>query len=226
MTLVTAVQGKDFVVVGTDSRGTFGHPNVAYSAYDTMQKLVVLTPHVAVLTYGVGEVGDNILQEVKRDKLQQQVEQIDGISDVLRELQKYCLDKWNQWLKNVPFEARPAIGYIVAGLDKNSESEYSIPKIYSMNSMVGFMPGFHRYGWANGGIPIYAVYLYGRRYKSDMSLDELSGLAAYVISETASQDHRVGGPLKMAQILPKGCESLSEEQIKELLDKYKGGNMC
>jgi putative transposase len=60
MTLVTAAQGKDFVVAGTDSRGTFGHSEVTYSAYDTMQKLVALTPHVTELTYGAGEIGDNI----------------------------------------------------------------------------------------------------------------------------------------------------------------------
>jgi len=50
MTLVTAAQGKNFIVAGTDSRGTFGHPEVAFSAYDTMQKLVTITAHVAVLS--------------------------------------------------------------------------------------------------------------------------------------------------------------------------------
>jgi len=223
MTLVTAAQGKDFVVAGTDSRGTFGHPEVAFSAYDTMQKLVVLTPHVVVLTFGAGEVGDNILEEFKREKLHEHTE-LDGVSIILRELQAYCLNKWNQWLVNVPFQARPVIGYIVAGLDKDSGNTYKVPKIYSMISAMGFMPALHRYGWANGGIPIYAIYLYGRRYKPDMSIDELSGLSIYVISETASQDQRVGGPIRMAQILSTGCKELTEDQIRELLDKYKKGN--
>ena len=112
----------------------------------------------------------------------------------------------------------------MAGLDKDNQDKYKVPKIYSMISALGFMPAFHRYGWANGGIPIYAIYLYGRRYKSDMSLDELTGLSAYVISETASQDQRVGGPIRMVQIQPEGCKELSEERIKELLDRYKGRN--
>lgn len=223
MTLVTAAQGKDSIVVGTDSRGTFGHPDVAFSAYDTMQKLVILTPHVAVLTFGAGEVGDNILEEFKREVLHEHPE-LDGVSTILRELQRYCLAKWNQWLANVPFQARPIIGYIVAGLETMDENKYVIPKIYSMISAMGFMPALHRYGWANGGIPIYAIYLYGRRYQANMSLDDLSGLALYVISETASQDQRVGGPIRMAQVLPTGCKELRQDEISALLDKYKKRN--
>jgi len=221
MTLVTAAQGENFVVAGTDSRGTFGHPEVAFSAYDTMQKLVILTPHVVVLTYGAGEVGDNILEEFRREQLQPQA---DGISGILRSLQAYCHNKWNQWLANVPFQFRPVVAYIVAGLDPTSDGKYCTPRIYSMDSRMGFMPALHRYGWATGGIPIYAIYLYGRRYRPNMSVDELTGLAAYAISETATQDQRVGGPIRMAQISQEGCKELSEELIKELLDKYKRGN--
>lgn len=228
MTLVTAAQGVNFVVAGTDSRGTFGSSEVAFSAYDTMQKLVVLTKHVVVLTYGAGEVGDNILEEFRREVLSAQPN-LDGVSTVLRELQSYCLRKWNEWLGNVPFQVRPIIGYIVTGLDANGKDaegrdKYEVPRIYSMISAFGFMPAFHRYGWANGGIPIYAIYLYGRRYKANMPMDELSGLALYVISETASQDQRVGGPIRMVQILPDGCRELKDEEIKNLLDSYSGRN--
>jgi len=148
----------------------------------------------------------------------------DGISDILRDLQSYCHTKWNQWLANVPFQFRPVVAYIVAGLDKDIYGKYCLPRIYSMDSRMGFMPAFHRYGWASGGIPIYAIYIYGRRYRADMSLDELTGLAAYAISETATQDQRVGGPIRMCQILTDGCIELTEDQIKELLEKYKTGN--
>jgi 20S proteasome alpha/beta subunit len=224
MTLVTAAQGKDYVVAGTDSRGTFGHAEVAFSAYDTMQKLVILAPHVIVLTFGAGEIGDNILEEFRREKLQQQGAQLDGISVILQELQMYCHNKWNQQLVNVPFQARPLVGYIVAGLDKNHEDKYNVPRIYSMISSMGFMPALHRYGWANGGIPIYAIYLYGRRYRTQMPIDQLTGLAAYVISETASQDQRVGGPIRMAQVLPEGSKELTDTQIRDLLEGYRKVN--
>ena len=50
------------------------------------------------------------------------------------------------------------------------------------------------------GVPQYATYLLHRLYDRGMGLQSLKALAAYLISETASQDPKVGGPIKMAQI--------------------------
>ena len=218
MTLVTAAQGKDFIIVGADSRGTFGHPDVAFSSYDVMEKIVQVAPHVVVLTYGAGEVGDNMLDEFRRSVQQP----IDGVSEVLRNLQSFCLQQWNQWFANVPFQFRPVVAYIIAGLDKEGE-QYCIPRIYSIDSRMGFAPAFHRYGWAHGGVPIYAIYIFGRKYRSDMDVEEVAGLVAYAISETATQDLRVGGKIKMMKITPSGVQPFSEDEIKDLLDKYCRG---
>lgn len=218
MTLVSAAQGKDFVIVGADSRGTFGHPEVAFSSYDVMEKIVPLTPHVVALTYGVGEVGDNLLDEFRRSVSQG----IDGVSEIVRQLQTFCSSRWNQWFANVPFQFRPTVAYIVAGLDKDDE-RYCIPRIYSLDSRMGFAPAIHRYGWAHGGIPMFAIYIFGRKYKENMSADELIGLVAYAITETATQDMRVGGKVKMMKISSDGIHILSEKEIQEALDKYFRG---
>jgi 20S proteasome alpha/beta subunit len=215
LTLVTAAQGRNFIVVGADSRGTFGSPDVAFSSYDVMQKIVLISPHVVVLSYGAGEVGDNLINEW-RESLQQP---IDGVRAVLQTLQAFCQQRWNQWFVSVPFQFRPVVAYIVAGLEKQDE-DYSIPLIYSMDSRMGFAPAFHRYGWANGGVPIYAIYIFGRRYRPDMNVDELCGLVAYGISETATQDQRVGGAIRMMKILPTGTQELNETEIRNALDKY------
>jgi len=215
LTLVTAAQGKDFIIAGVDSRGTFGHPDVAFSSYDVMEKIVPVAPHVVVLTYGAGEVGDNLLDEFRRS-LQQP---IDGVSEVVGSLQSFCLTRWNQWFANVPFQFRPVVAYVIAGLDKTDE-RYCMPRIYTMDSRMGFAPAFHRYGWAHGGVPIYAIYIFGRRYKTDMSVEELAGLVAYAISETATQDLRVGGRIKMMKITPEGTQALSETEIRDLLDRH------
>jgi len=216
LTLVTAAQGSNFIVVGADSRGTFGHPDVAFSSYDVMQKMVLIAPHVVVLSYGAGEVGDNLLNEC-RESLQQPM---DGVRAVLQILQAFCQQRWNQWFVSVPFQFRPVVAYIVAGLERTQSGEYSIPLIYSMDSRMGFAPAFHRYGWANGGVPIYAIYILGRRYRLDMSVDELCGLVAYAISETATQDQRVGGAIRMMKILPEGTRELNEMEIRSALDNY------
>jgi 20S proteasome alpha/beta subunit len=52
-----------------------------------------------------------------------------------------------------------------------------------------------------------------------MTIDELCSLAGFAISETATQDLRVGGNIKMVKILPEGATFLTEKQIKECIDK-------
>lgn len=215
MTLVTALQGKDFVIAATDSRGTFGRPDVAFSAHDMMRKATIVAPHVVILNYGVGEVADNIVDEFQRKSDKPK----DGITAILGEFQRHCLARWNEWFANIPFKHRPPIAYLVVGLDEK-DGKYTVPKIYSLSSRMGFAPALHRYGWANGGIPIYAIYIYGRKYRSDMDIEELCGLAAYAISETATQDQRVGGPIRMIKILPSGAEELTEKEIDDALQHF------
>jgi 20S proteasome alpha/beta subunit len=216
MTLITAVQGTNSVVVACDSRGTFGAPDVAFSSHDMMQKVQLVAPHVAVLIAGHGEISDNLLDEFRASLKQP----IDGVTNVVHQLQQFCMSKWNQWFVNVPFQYRPQVVYLIAGLDPSDKhDDYSVPRIYSLISQAGFAPALHRYGWANIGVPIYAIYIYGRKYRSNMTVDELCGLAGYAISETATQDLRVGGTIRMIKILPQGATALTENEIKACLSK-------
>jgi hypothetical protein len=42
-------------------------------------------------------------------------------------------------------------------------------------------------------------------------------LAAYVITETASQDGKVGGPVQMATITPGGTKELEQPEISSII---------
>jgi hypothetical protein len=57
MTLLVALKGKDGLVLAADSRGTFGDPRGITAQNDNQQKAHILSPHVAVLAAGSGEVG-------------------------------------------------------------------------------------------------------------------------------------------------------------------------
>lgn len=51
----------------------------------------------------------------------------------------------------------------------------------------------------------------------DRSVDELTALAVYVITETASQDGKVGGPVRVVTIQPdSGGQELSDERVREI----------
>jgi 20S proteasome alpha/beta subunit len=222
MTLVVAAQGHDFIVASADSRGTFGDISVAFSSYDVMLKLAVVSPHVVVQTYGAAEIGDNVLEEFKKEVKAED----DGISSISTKLSGFCLNRWQQFFSNVPFQYRPVVAYGIAGLDKNeTDNKFGIPRIYTIDSRTNFVPAFHRYGWSAGGVPMFAIYLLGRRYHPDMPIDQLSALVAYVMAETATQDLRVGGAIRMKRILPHGVEDVTEREISELLASYYEGKL-
>lgn len=68
-----------------------------------------------------------------------------------------------------------------------------------------------------GGIPQYATYLVHRLFDERMKISHLINLAVYVISETATQDPKVGGPIRVATISKeKGYLELSEEDVHKI----------
>jgi len=83
-----------------------------------------------------------------------------------------------------------------------------------VNSQLDFAPQLCTSGHFLGGIPQYAIYLIHRLYNPQMSVVHLSALAAYLIAETATQDPKVGGPIRIAQITEeKGYEELTEQNV-------------
>jgi 20S proteasome alpha/beta subunit len=75
----------------------------------------------------------------------------------------------------------------------------------------------HDYGFALEGVAQYALYLLNRLYAGE-SVKNLLPLAAYVITETASQDGKVGGPVQLMQITSEeGCKILSSEEINSIV---------
>jgi 20S proteasome alpha/beta subunit len=80
----------------------------------------------------------------------------------------------------------------------------------------------HDYGFAVAGVPQYALYLLNRLYEPDRGVDELTALAVYVITETASQDGKVGGPIKVVTFrADTGCEALDEHAVLAVLDENR-----
>ena len=72
---------------------------------------------------------------------------------------------------------------------------------------------------ALAGVVQYAVYLAHRFYREDLSRDQLSRLAAFLISETATQDPKVGGPIHIATLsVDDGYQELSPEDVASVND--------
>jgi len=96
------------------------------------------------------------------------------------------------------------------------------PMLYSMISQLGFVPSLSNYGFAIIGVPQYAIYLLNRLYSKDMSLQSAIELAAYCISETATQDGKVGGAIQIAEITTKnGFKAYTQKEVDDITEENK-----
>ena len=67
------------------------------------------------------------------------------------------------------------------------------------------------------GVPNYAVYLSHRYYEPGIPLQKAKALVEYLIAETASQDPKVGGPIRSAEITATdGYRELPPGEVEEV----------
>jgi 20S proteasome alpha/beta subunit len=228
VTLLVALLGSDGVVLAADSRGTFGDPSQTTAQNDSQKKAHILAPHVAAITSGNGEVAALLAYEAKRAM---EDVGLDGVTPVMEMLRETCREKFNEWFPTVPAiqapalaamgqaPTRPVVNFVVGGYELGANGPHD-PKLFHLLSHMDFAPMLSDYGWAVEGIAQYALYLLNRLYQQDRGVQELTALATYTITETASQDGKVGGPVKVITITPtKGCVLLDEEAIGGIMSQ-------
>ncbi|MCJ7643339.1 MAG: hypothetical protein MUP28_02530 [Candidatus Aminicenantes bacterium] len=225
MTLNLILKGKDGMVLASDSRGTFGDPRGITAQNDNMRKLYPLSKYVGVVLAGSGELGATIMNELQQE-IQNAVPPIEGVTPVMNFVRNILIKRFSEWfsgfavapVQGVSVPARPTLVLIIGGYEVDSQSVPTEQKIYSLNCHQNFAPMLHDYGFGLNGIVQYALYLLNRLYMPDLNVEKLLPLGTYVITETASQDGKVGGPVQLMKILPdEGCVPLKEEDIKKIL---------
>jgi 20S proteasome alpha/beta subunit len=219
VTLLVALKGSDGLVLAADSRGTFGDPRATTAQNDSQQKAHVLRPHVGLLMAGAGELGTSLLRQGVSSL------PADGATLVMQGFRAHARATYADWLPHLPpaavpgmpMLARPDLVFIVAGYDQDPDGAFTIDKIYQLQSGWDFAPNLHEYGFALAGVPQYALYLLNRLYEPNRTLQELIPLAVYAITETASQDGKVGGPVRVITITPAdGCKELDTAGVDSI----------
>jgi len=221
MTLIICAKGKDGMVFASDSRGTFGDPATGVTAQnDTMKKVFRINNNSVLMSAGSGEVGAKLVDDILK------VIDINmSVTEVMEQVSRIAKEKYDKWFQKLPLiinpanpnitaPPRPSLGIIIGGYETAKELKDS--KIFSLMSQFDFAPFLHDYGFALQGVPQYALYLMNRLYSEDMKIEQLKHLLAYVITETATQDGRVGGPLRMAIINSTETKELSREEVEEI----------
>jgi len=218
MTLTVCLKGVDGLVLASDSRGTFGDPRDVTAQNDTITKLYLIR-NVGFLTAG-SQNGNMVLKELKEvaDK-----EKIEGVTTIMEKLREISRRQFGTWFPAFPFMPtpgqnpsfmRPTLHFIIGGYD-----DAKTPLIYSMVSNLDFSPNLHDFGYALGGVAQYALYLLNRLYSPTMNVECLVPLAAYVVTETATQDGKVGGPVQLGVTKHREAYLLKREDIDKIVSE-------
>ena len=195
-TLVIAARGKNFVVLGADSKGILGDLDGPIVIGSRALKITILSNHVAAATYGVAEFGENLLDQYQSTK----EADLDGVTNVLESFRIFCRDKWNEWFSNFEVASQPHLGFVVAGLDIGQSGQYDTPKMFSIESWYNFAPALHRYRHVCRGIYSLATFIMDQNYREDMDINEVISLVESTISKVAQSDPRIGLPVRIALI--------------------------
>ena len=210
MTLALAILAVDGIVVAADSRGTVGDPRGLTAVNDTQQKLFKFG-NCGVAIAGASEVALAIIDELGKRNLTDPPD----IDTALAAFAQAALF-FDDWYLGIPPEKRPAVLFIVAGYRVPQNGNQPKPLVFLLNSNTRFAPQLANKYPMMAGVPQYAVYLSHRYYDPKISGQNAAALAEYLISETASQDPKVGGQIHIAVVTNGGFHKLSDEDVKEI----------
>ncbi|MBI3443138.1 hypothetical protein HY008_00530 [Candidatus Woesebacteria bacterium] len=223
MTLIVALEGKDGLALAADSRGTFGDPRGVTAQNDSVKKLYRVSNYVGILVAGAGELAVSLMDDVEKII---NSEGLTGATQIYEKFIEIARAKYSNWFKDFTIQpvqgsekpARPGIAAIIAGYNLDDDGKPSEKKVYKLHSLLDFAPQRSNYGFAVDGIAQYALYLFNRFYTKDRGVDELMHLATYSITETATQDGKVGGPVQAMVITDvSGTRELTKGEIDKII---------
>jgi len=222
MTLTVALGVESGMVFATDSRGTIGDPRGITAQNDTIKKQYILSTHTVLQMSGANETGAMLIEEIQKWCEKQENP---TTTDIMYQTRKILITRYNEWfagmppipLQNVQVPPRPQLNITICGYDIKSNHN-PVQRIYLLSSSMNFPPQLFNTNMCLTGIPQYAIYLLHRLFTPTMPLSSAVRLAAYVITETATQDGKVGGPLQIIQMdVKNGAKGLNTDEINNIM---------
>lgn len=212
MTLIVALRGTDGTVIAADSRGTIGDPRGLTAINDTQVKLFKLSNLCALGISGASELAAAVV-DLLRGKITS--DNIEGIDDIMAATRQVARQSYDDWFQKFPLPERPGLLLTLTGYNAGATGD---SKTYLLTSSLDFAPQLLPSGNCLAGIVQYAVYLLHRFYDPGMSVEQLKRLAAYLIAETATQDPKVGGPIRMAVVRPvDGYQDIRDAEVAAIV---------
>lgn len=223
MSLAVAIEAANGIVLAADSRATFGDPRGMTGANDTVQKIYRPNQRTAIALVGQAETGAALMQRIMATLIAQPAADVDLVAETIRTVSNQIFTQWFGPPQFLPGPAgpvpipRPDVWFLLVGYDANNR-----PKILSLGSTppFNFAPNLSTTGFAAAGIVPLAVYLLNRLYRRNLDLEIAKDLATYCIIETASQDGKVGGPVRLAVAVPQlDSTVLEDDEVQRVVTR-------
>lgn len=199
MTLLVGLKSNHGLVVAADSR-----VSDVGNHYNQYRKLNVFSNGICVLTIGSGEATGLVLNIAKTS-----IEKVQTVEAATAELSKIALNVSQSFLKvDKPVEH---FGFLTAGFSCNGGFE-----MYTIQSRDGYALQ-HQQFIAILGFVTWAGHVARALHTWDRSILEMKRLAAFCITESASQDLSVGLPLAMASFSGGHTSVLARQECESLV---------
>ena len=217
MTLVVALQASDGIVLAGDNRGTFGDPRGFMAVSDVRKKIFKLSDYCGVGIAGPPDVASNLLKNLELQLESQNLVYADDVTLFLRDSFRA---KYNDWFQQFKIQERPLMGVVIAGYEKSFTGDELVPRIYTISSEQDYATMLCDQGFCLLGLPLFPTYLVNRLYDMTATKEHVISLAEYIISETGTQDPKVGGPIGIALITADdGYRELDESEVADVHQK-------
>jgi len=217
MTLVVALQASDGIVLAGDNRGTFGDPRGFMAVSDVRKKIFKLSDYCGVGIAGPPDVASNLLKNLELQLESQNLVYADDVTLFLRDSFRA---KYNDWFQQFKIQERPLMGVVIAGYEKSFSGDELVPRIYTISSEQDYATMLCDQGFCLLGLPLFPTYLVNRLYDMTATKEHVISLAEYIISETGTQDPKVGGPIGIALITADdGYRELDESEVADVHQK-------
>jgi 20S proteasome alpha/beta subunit len=204
MTLIIASKCKDGLILGSDSRSLA--IDVAGSRFirDSTNKLIQLNDYTCILLGGDSQAGVRIIDEFKEE-----VKDDEGVKSIGKKLSDFCRKEYAPYSSNIILlKNSPEVQFILAGLDKDKEGKYTIPKIFVIKNYDWFFLGEER-EYSIVGKDNISNYLFTKQYdKCAVSSEKMTELIVQCLYDTEKIDGESGGEMHLVSITEFGVDPI------------------
>jgi 20S proteasome alpha/beta subunit len=194
MTLAMALRAIDGLVLATDSRIT-GKGGTA----DTSEKFLQVNRDIGVLTYGLAQPGYEGISQLVLEVNQNQWAHFSKIAGEAARIFQNSYESWLERQKEKRFHG--VVGFVLAGYDNLETNQFRIMHYDITPSPEQPLGGLNMRPMLGDLLAAQwhiARYLLTKFYYSEMTVNELTDLAVFLIAETMAVEETVGGPIQMA----------------------------